>query len=74
MLQNRTYHLCFSDRKLSFFTHLWMKSYKPCPFTMRNAADNVHDCVVVSIKDVNGEMLEFIAKALQATEAKVVVR
>ena len=41
---------------------------------MRNAADNVHDCVVVSIKDVNGEMLEFIAKALQATEAKVVVR
>lgn len=73
-MQNKTYHLCMSDRKLSAFTQLWMSHDKPFPFTMRNAAENVPGCIVVSIQDKNGAMLEFIAKAVKLTSAKVAVR
>lgn len=73
-MKNRTYHLCMEDRKLSIFTHLWMERNKPCPFTMRDAAANVIDCIVVSIKDEDGRMLEFVAEAKRCTDARMVMK
>lgn len=71
---NRTYHLCMDERMLSAFTRLWMSRYKPCPFTMRDAAHNVKDCIVVSITDKDGQTLGFIAEALALTQAKLAVK
>lgn len=71
--KNRTYHLCMEDRKLSAFTQLWMQRHKPCPFSMRDAAEGVHRCVVVSIADRDGQMLDFITEALAVTEARLAV-
>ena len=69
--KNRTYHLCMSERYLSAFTELWMQRYKPCPFTMRDATQNVKDCIVVSITDRDGKMLPFITEAIAATKARL---
>ena len=73
-MKNRTYHLCLEDRKLSAFTQLWMERYKPCPYIMRDASANVKNCIVVSIRDEDGKMLDFIAEAQRRTEAKVAVK
>lgn len=72
-MRNCTYHLCMDDRRLSAFTQLWMERYKPCPFTMRDAAEGVRHCIVVSIKDTDGRMLDFISEAKARTDAKVAV-
>lgn len=72
--RNRTYHLCMDERMLSAFTQLWMSRYKPCPFTMRDAARNVQNCIVVSITDKDGQTLDFIAEALALTRAKLAVK
>lgn len=72
-MKNKTYHLCMDDRKLSVFTQLWLQWDKPCGFSMRNAASNVKDSIVVSIKDEEGNMLDFIARVLKYTSAKVAV-
>lgn len=71
--KDRTYHLCMDERMLSAFTQLWMSRYKPCPFTMRDAARGVRDCIVVSITDRDGQMLDFITEALARTKAKLAV-
>lgn len=73
-MKNRTYHLCMADEKLSVFTQLWMERYKPCPFTMRDASAGVRGCIVVSIADKDGQMLDFIAEAQKRTAAKVAVK
>lgn len=73
-MRNRTYHLCMDDRKLSVFTQLWMERYKPCPFAMRDAASGVRDSIVVSIRDTDGSMLDFICEAQQRTGAKVAIK
>lgn len=73
-MKNRTYHLCFEDRRLSAFTQLWMERYKPCPFIMRDASANVRNCIVVSIRDEDGKMIDFITEAQRRTEAKVAVK
>ena len=70
---NRTYYLCMEDRKLSVFTQLWMQRYKPCQFSMRDASANVRNCIVVSIEDKDGRMLDFITEALAVTEARLAV-
>lgn len=70
---NRTYYLCMEDRKLSVFTQLWMQRYKPCQFSMRDASANVRNCIVVSIEDKDGRMLDFIAEALAVTDARLAV-
>lgn len=72
-MKNRTYHLCMANSKLSAFTQLWMERYKPCPFTMRDAAEGVRGCIVVSIKDTDGRMLDFICEAQRRTDAKVAI-
>lgn len=72
-MKNRTYHLCMEDRWLSVFTHLWMERYKPCSFTMRDATKGVQGCIVVSIKDADGRMLDFISEAKARTDAKIAV-
>jgi hypothetical protein len=73
-MKNRTYHLCFEDSRLSSFTQLWVERYKPCPFIMREASANVRNCIVVSIRDEDGKMLDFITEAQRRTEAKVAVK
>ena len=73
-MKNRTYHLCMEDRKLSAFTQLWMERYKPCVFLMRDASANVRNCIVVSIRDDDGKMLDFITEAQRRTGAKVAVK
>lgn len=70
-LHNATYHLCMEDRYLSAFTELWMSCYKPFPFTMRDASRGVDGSIVVSITDKDGEMIEFIMKAVTRTSARV---
>lgn len=70
-LHNATYHLCMEDRYLSTFTDLWISNYKPYPFIMRNASRGVDGSIVVSIKDEDGEMIEFIIKAVAQTNARV---
>lgn len=72
-MKNRTYHLCMEDRRLSAFTQLWVERYKPCPFTMRDAAEGVRGCIVVSIRDSDGRMLDFISEAKARTGAKIAV-
>ena len=72
-MKNRTYHLCFEDRRLSAFTQLWIERYKPCAFCMRDASANVKNCIVVSIRDEDGKILDFITEAQRRTEAKLVV-
>lgn len=74
MLQNKTYHLCIEDRFLSYFMQQWKYREKPCPFTMRNASNGVEGSFVVSIKDENGAMLDFIAAIVATTRAKVRVK
>lgn len=68
-MKNRTYHLCMEDRRLSAFTQLWVERYKPCPFTMRDAAEGVRGCIVVSIRDSDGRMLDFISEAKKKVAA-----
>ena len=72
-MKNRTYHLCMEDRRLSAFTQLWVERYKPCPFTMRDAAEGVRGCIVVSIRDSDGRMLDFISEAKARTGSKIAV-
>ena len=72
-MKNRIYHLCMEDRRLSAFTQLWIERYKPFPFTMRDASEGVRGCIVVSIKDTDGRMLDFISEAKARTDAKIAV-
>ena len=69
--RNKTYHLCMEDRFLSYFISKWKDEDKPFPFTMRNAREGIRGSFVVSIKDLDGQMLEFIATIVATTRAKV---
>lgn len=69
--QNKTYHLCIEDKYLSYFISKWKQEEKPFPFTMRNARDGIQGSFVVTIKDENGAMLDFLANVVAITRAKV---
>lgn len=73
-MQNRTYYLCMEQRYLSVVLSLWIDNYKPCPIGLRNARKGVEESVVVIIKDENGNRLDFIAKIVSQTHAKVEAR
>ena len=74
MIQNKTYHLCIEDKFLSYFISKWKEEDKSFPFAMRNASKGIEGSFVVTIKDENGAMLDFIATIVATTRAKVRVK
>lgn len=73
-MRNRTYYLCMEQRYLSVVTSLWMEHYKPCTIGLRDAHKGIEGSIVVIIKDEDGNRLDFIAKIVSQTHAKVEVR
>ena len=73
-MRNAIYHLCMEDKYLSVFTSMWMDSYKPFQFAVRNAQKDIDGSIVISIKDTDGQMIDFITRLVARTKARVAVK
>lgn len=73
-VKNKTYHLCMEERFLSVFLSMWMEAYKPFPFSVRDASKGVEGSVVVSVTDHDGEMIDFLTRAVRACSPRVVAK
>lgn len=73
-MRNATYHLCMEDKYLSVFTSMWMDNQKTFPFAVRNAQKDIDGSIVISIKDTDGQMIDFITRLVARTKARVAVK
>lgn len=73
-MQNSDYYLCFSEKYLLSFVRLWDNYHRAFPIQLRNAGKGIERCVVASIRDRDGCMIEFITEAVAETKARVEVR
>lgn len=73
-MRDKTYHLCMEERMLSVAISLWLDKEKPCPLSVRNATKGVDGCVVISVKDVGGQHIDFITLLVGQCKARVVAR
>ena len=73
-MHNAIYHLCMEDKYLSVFTSMWIDAYKPFPFSIRDAQKDISGSIVVSIRDTDGQMIDFITQLVARTKARVAVK
>lgn len=69
--KNKTYHLCIEDRFLSYVISQWKKWEKPFPLALRNAKEGIEGSFVITVKDHDGAMLDYLAAIVATTRAKV---
>lgn len=73
-MKNADYYLCFAERYLLSFVHLWDNYHRAFPIELRNARGGIRQCVVAHIRDRDGEMLDFIVEAVAETKARVEIK
>lgn len=70
-LANRTYCICCEQFYAASIMKIWIEEGKQQELSIRNAGKGIENCIVVTIKDRNGDDLSLINKIVTMTNARL---